>query len=127
VGPAEESGPLLSQSDLALHLDADAGCQVLNRCFGAEWWDWSAGSSLAFWRWNGKDQVADARDGMRMFVKGKLPTNKKPQRAPKPEDIQKIIKKLDKVLARGYISPGLVVSLTSYFAVPKGESDIHLV
>jgi hypothetical protein len=37
-----------------------------------------------------------------------------------------MIKKLDKVLARGYISPGLVVSLTSYFAVPKGDLDIRL-
>ena len=126
-GPKEESRPLLSQLDLAIHLDADAGIQVLNRCFGGEWWDWSGGSSLAFWRWNGEEQVKDARDGMRMFVKGKLPTNTKPQRAPKPEDIEKMVKKLDKVLSRGYISPGLVVSLTSYFAVPKGGLDIRLV
>jgi hypothetical protein len=126
-GPEEESRPLLTQSDLAIHLDADAGCQVLIRCLGGEWWDWSSGSSLAFWRWNGDEQIADARDGMRMFVKGKLPTNTKSQRAPKPEDIAKMVKKLDKVLSRGYISPGLVVSLTSYFAVPKGELDIRLV
>jgi hypothetical protein len=127
AGPAEDARPVLSQCDLALHLDSDAGCQVLNRCFGSEWWDWSAGSSLAFWRWNGEEQISDARDGMRMFVKGQLPRNTKPQRAPKPEDLKKMIKKLDKVLARGYISPGLVVSLTSYFAVPKGELDIRLV
>jgi hypothetical protein len=127
VGPAEEERPLLAQVDIALHLDADAGCQVLNRYFGGEWWDWSAGSSLAFWRWNGEEQVSDARDGMRMFVKGELPRNTRPQRAPKPEDLKKMIKKLDKVLARGYISHALVVSLTSYFAVPKGDSDIRLV
>ena len=69
----------------------------------------------------------DAQDGTQMFVKGKVPTNMKPQQAPKPEDIQNKINKLDKELARGYISPGLVVSLTSYFAVAKGEWDIHLV
>jgi hypothetical protein len=62
-----------------------------------------------------------------MFVKGELPKNTKPQRAPKPEDLKRMIKKLDKVLKRGYISPGLVVSLTSYFAVPKGELDIRLI
>jgi hypothetical protein len=123
----EEARPLLSQRGLALHLDADAGSQVLNRCFGGEWWDWSAGSSLAFWRWNGSEQEMDARDGMRMFVRGELPKNTTPQRVPKPEDIERMIKKLDKVLPRGYISPGLVVSLTSYFAVAKGDTDIHLV
>jgi hypothetical protein len=125
--PKEESRPVLTRAALALHLDADAGCQVLNRYFGAEWWDWSAGSSLAFWRWNGNEQISDARDGMRMFVKGELPRNTKPQRLPKPEDIKKMIKKLDKVLERGYITHGLVVSLTSYFAVAKGEFDIRLV
>jgi hypothetical protein len=62
-----------------------------------------------------------------MFVKGDLPKNTQPQRTPNPEDLKQMIKKLDKVLARGYISPGLVVSLTSYFAVPKGDQDIRLV
>jgi hypothetical protein len=62
-----------------------------------------------------------------MFVKGELPKNTKPQRAPKPEDLKRMIKKLDKVLARGYVSPGLGVSLTSYFAIPKGDLDIRLV
>jgi hypothetical protein len=38
-----------------------------------------------------------------------------------------MIAKLDKVLERGYISPGFVASLTWYFAVPKGEHDIRLV
>jgi hypothetical protein len=35
-GPKEELCPLLSQLDLAIHLDADAGCQVLTRCFGGK-------------------------------------------------------------------------------------------
>jgi hypothetical protein len=38
-----------------------------------------------------------------------------------------MIKKLDKVLERGHISSGWVASLTSYFAVPKGEDNIQLV
>jgi hypothetical protein len=62
-----------------------------------------------------------------MFVKGELPKHSKPQRAPKPEDLKKIINKLGKVLARGYISPGLVASLTSYSAVRKRDLDIRLV
>jgi hypothetical protein len=38
-----------------------------------------------------------------------------------------MIKQLDKVLEQGYISSGWVASLTSYFAVPKGEDDIWVV
>jgi hypothetical protein len=35
--------------------------------------------------------------------------------------------KLETVRCRGYISSGRVASLTSFFAVPKGESDICMV
>jgi hypothetical protein len=38
-----------------------------------------------------------------------------------------MIAKLDKVIDRGYISPGFVANQTSYFAVPKEEHDICLV
>jgi hypothetical protein len=118
VPVTDATRPKISRADLQLHLDADAGCQVMNRCFGGQWWDWSAGSSLAFWRWNGDEQMSDARDGMRMYVKGTLPLNTTPQRVPKLEDLKLMMEKLDKVLSRGYISPGWV---------PKGEFDIRLV
>jgi hypothetical protein len=64
---------------------------------------------------------------MHVYVKASLPENKKPQQPPKSDDIHQMIEKLEKVLERGYISPGWVASLTSYFAVPKGEDDIRLV
>jgi len=35
--------------------------------------------------------------------------------------------KLEKVKTLGYIQPGTVSSLTSYFSVPKGDSDIRMV
>jgi hypothetical protein len=35
--------------------------------------------------------------------------------------------KLDKFQKRGYVVPGQVESLTSFFAVPKGEDDIRMV
>jgi hypothetical protein len=38
-----------------------------------------------------------------------------------------VTKKLEKFMRRGYIAPGNVISLISYFAVPKGDSDICLV
>jgi hypothetical protein len=126
-GCVPTEGYLPTRDNLMLHLDSDAGCQVLNRYFGGQWWDWQAGSSLAFWRWNGEEQIGDARDGMRVYIRDTLPENRRPQRPPKPADLRLMIAKLDKVLDRGYISPGWVASLTSYFAVPKGENDIRLV
>jgi hypothetical protein len=40
----------------------------------------------------------------------------------------KVSAKLDKVRARGYISPGVVKSpLTAFFAMPKGDDGIQLV
>ena len=38
-----------------------------------------------------------------------------------------MVKKLNKVQRRRYIAKGYVVSLTSFFAVPKGEADIRMV
>ncbi len=35
--------------------------------------------------------------------------------------------KLQTPIAQGYIGPGTVKSLTSYFSVPKGSDDIHMV
>jgi hypothetical protein len=50
------------------------------------------------------------------------------QRDIKDENIKaKVIEKLGKVRERGYISPGLVESLTSFFEVEKGDDDIRLV
>jgi hypothetical protein len=37
------------------------------------------------------------------------------------------MKKLKKVRARRYIAPGFVISLTAFFAVPKGDDDIRMV
>jgi hypothetical protein len=39
----------------------------------------------------------------------------------------KVIEKLTKVRKRGYISPGMVESLTSFFEVEKGDDDIRFV
>jgi hypothetical protein len=35
--------------------------------------------------------------------------------------------KLSKVWSKGYIIPGNVLSLTSFFIVPKGEGDVRMV
>jgi hypothetical protein len=115
------------KSELKLLLDARVGCAVLEHLLWADWWDWSAGSSLAFWRWNGDKQIRDARDGMKMWIKGTLPNDRTPQPTFKKSELALMLEKFEKVLGRGYISPGLVLSLTAYFGVPKGLDNIQLV
>jgi hypothetical protein len=44
-----------------------------------------------------------------------------------PKIKEKVIEKLQKVRMRRYIANGYVVSLTSFFDVPKGDDDIRLV
>jgi hypothetical protein len=58
----------------------------------------------------------------------KLPTSKAPQRG-EPDVIirERIKEKLSKVRSRGYLQEGTVLSLTSFFTVPKGEDDVRVV
>ena len=61
-------------------------------------------------------------------MENKLTPYQKPQQDQKDDQINKqIIAKLDKVWKLGYISKGKVDSLTSFFAVPKTDTDIRLV
>jgi hypothetical protein len=51
-----------------------------------------------------------------------------PQKREKREELRRaVMAKLEKVRCLDYIQPGTVQSLISYFAVPKGESDIQIV
>ena len=51
-----------------------------------------------------------------------------PQRLESNLALRKAMKeKLGKVRRMGYLAPGEVKSLTSFFAVPKGDSDIRMV
>jgi hypothetical protein len=68
------------------------------------------------------------RKGHPVFVKGPLPKYRKPQPSERnPETRAKIQAKLENVLVKGYIRPGKVQSLTGYFGVPKGPSDVRMV
>jgi hypothetical protein len=63
-----------------------------------------------------------------VFISGSLPSYRKLQ-APEPDATtrDKVREKLEKFRPRGYIAPGKVKSLISYFSVPKGDSDHRLV
>ena len=109
------------QSDLEIGLDA------LMRVMKGSWWEWNDGSTLLFWRWP-KEIRKWARDGVPVFVQGKLPRWKHKQRLPSSKDkAEQMKKKLMKSVNRRYISDGSVSSLINCFAVDKGTDDIRLV
>jgi len=103
------------------------GLEGVARAVQSSWWDWSKGSTPFFWRWP-KDIRKEVRDGVPVFVEGQLPQRKSKQRLRCEQEVKAAMKrKLEKVLGRGYLVKGYVLSLTNYFAVPKGENDIRMV
>ena len=112
----------------SLARDLEIGRDCLARLADCSWWIWEAGSALMFWRWPRAHRKA-IRDGTPIFFKREeFPHFWKKQRWPLDEHTRtKMTEKIQKVRDRGYVLPGDVLSLTSYFAVPKGDSDVRLV
>jgi len=104
-----------------------AGRDCINRCCHATWWEWTEGSRPHFWRWSTEYRLT-IRDGLPPWFKMPLPRWLIPQRLEPNLALRKAMKeKLGKVRRMGYLAPGEVKSLTSFFAVPKGDSDIRMV
>lgn len=120
--------------------DMAAGVDGITRALGVtpkdkearldNWWKWTLGSTLFFWRWHNIFRF-EARDGTPMFIhRDKLP--KYWARQQWPQDAghrEKLRKKVEAVVGpdREYISEGFVRSITGFFCVPKGEDDIRIV
>jgi hypothetical protein len=80
-----------------------------------------------FWNFP-TDQQVPMRDGIILWMKGRLDPWLCPQRLPKDRDnLPKMIEKLCIAREKGYIDLGLVESLISFFDVPKGLTDIRMV
>ena len=125
-GEGESRHPSSTTDDLVQ--DADKGAQILSQVCQGSWWEWSSGSSLFFWRWNGRNQRRAARDGMEIFVSGKLPSSHtKPARFSSPTQMHLVASKVDGMLQRRYLEEGFVRSNVNYFTVPKGEEDVRVV
>jgi hypothetical protein len=63
-----------------------------------------------------------------LWYRGTAPQNFLSQRKEKDPDVrQSMGAKLMKVFVRRYFIYGMILSLTSFFAVPKGDTDIRLV
>jgi hypothetical protein len=73
------------------------------------------------------EQRRAARDGMRIFVSGKLPENRSSKSTFKPEELKLVAEKLDKITDRCYVMDGFIINFLDYFAVPKGLFDIRIV
>jgi hypothetical protein len=99
----------------------------LARLSNADWWDWSHGSRPVHWKWPTWYQEI-IRDGLPIWFISAPKQWRRPQPAGKNSTEHELVKsKLDKFRNSRYVVPGQVDSLTSFFAVPKGEDDIRMV
>jgi hypothetical protein len=108
------------------NLEAAQDC--MRRCADAEWWEWSDGSRLLFWRWPVRWRT-EARDGAKGFHLG-TPRPRRhfpPIPVKEPWIIAKDLEKLEKLLRRRYVVPGKFVLAVPRFPVPKGADDIRVV
>lgn len=87
---------------------------------------WSAVRREQGWeQWQRKPLL---RDGFSVWLQNELPNNRKPQRGEKdPEKRRQMFEKLNVARLGEYIQTGDVKSLTGYFWVPKGPTDIRMV
>ena len=108
--------------------DKIAAADCMKRCADCSSWSWSGGSRPFFWRWDPEWRAAQ-RDGFKQWLRPESENLKWFRRQPNvtPERKLLISKKLEDVRYKGYISPGPVKSMMSYFDVPKGTSDIRMV
>ena len=126
-GEVYTSHLLSSQSYRNLRRDLEVGRDCLRRSCNASYWEWLDGSTCYFWRWPlGIRQ--GVRDGVPIFIQGRLPKWRKKQALPsKAYMVDKMREKLGKVVDRRYLVDGAVVSLINCFSVEKGHDDIRLV
>ena len=104
-----------------------AAADCIRRSANSSWWEWTEGSTPFFWRWPVwyQDKI---REGTPPWLKGEVPKSALPQRPEKdPFMWDAMRKKLEVPIAKGYLEWGMVLSLTSFFAVPKGPTDIRMV
>ncbi|KAI2491134.1 hypothetical protein MHU86_23420 [Fragilaria crotonensis] len=119
---------LSSMEKAALLQDARCGFRILNQVLSSTWWDWTCGSSLFFWRWNGAEQIRAARDGIPVFVASALPTKRRHKMGSiNREQRAMVAVKMEGMIKRDYLESGFVANTVHYFSVPKGDTDIRVV
>ena len=101
------------ESSLELLEDGDTGSIALAKGLDASWWEWNQGSSLFFWRWDVSQRKA-ARDGMEIFVRGRLPSKLSARRGTQSDKVEAVGRKANKAFERGYIRMGPVESAIDF-------------
>ena len=108
-------------------VDQDAARECLMRLQVTKFWEWRSGSRPMCWNFPVNQQVT-MRDGIMLWMKGRMGPHRAPQRLPKdPAHLPKVIEKLRVARDKGHIDLGVVDSLISFFEVPKGLMDIRKV
>mmetsp|Transcript_15422 Transcript_15422/g.21971 ORF Transcript_15422/g.21971 Transcript_15422/m.21971 type:complete len:400 (+) Transcript_15422:439-1638(+) len=106
---------------------AEDAADAIRRSSNSSWWEWTEGSFPFFWRWPAWYQT-HIREGCAPWLSGDIPKCRIPQQKDKDEKVcEGMRKKLEVPIAKGYLELGLILSLTSFFAVPKGLDDIRMV
>jgi hypothetical protein len=101
------------------------GRDAVARASRATWWNWDNGSRPFHWRWPEEYRIR-IRDGIKVFFQHRLKDYRVPQADEKDPTMKaQLVEKLQKARDRGYIAPGTVLSLTSFFGVKKGEDDVR--
>jgi hypothetical protein len=104
-----------------------AAADCIERAANYSWWDWEYGSRPCFWRWSAEYHNQN-RDGIPLWYQGTPPRNFHSQKKEKDPEVRSSMgEKLKKVFARRYFLYGMILSLTSFFAVAKGATDIRMV
>ena len=116
--------------------DAVTGMSVLSKMCNSSWWNWSLGSTLAFWRWPEGEQRRAFWDGMYPYCQSEPPAFKPRFKQPKPEVSDLLLPKFQAIIARGYevskqdsteqlpSSGDFIASNINFFEVPK-DKDIR--
>jgi hypothetical protein len=102
--------------------DLVPGGDAVVRAARCSWWAWEDGSRPFHWRWPWWYVST------RVHFKGEAPRYRKPQRNARDGLIRARMRaKLETIRAKWYITVAFVLSLTSFFSVPKGDEDIRMV
>lgn len=107
----------------AWHLDKEGLMEIMWRAVNNEWFEYTGGSRLKFFRFPTKYRTL-ARDGVPIFFLDGLPTPMSELQRPliKGEERDVLRGKLQKAIAKRYLAPPSekLRSCIKYFAVPKG-------
>ena len=118
-----------SSRDARHYKDLRAARAVVERSSRASWFEWEDGSTPVHWKWPEWYQPV-ARDGLPVWFKEAPKQWTRPQPRGATHAIHEQMKvKLSKVRDRRYVvgPTDSVHSLTSFFAVPKGDDDVRMV